>query len=157
MNVTTDTDRIEKRVLLRASRAKVWRALADAKSFGEWFGVDLGGAVLAPGARVRGRILHEGYEHVPFEITVEAMDPEQRLSWRWHPDPSVEPGLDISNEPTTLVTFTLDEAPDGTWLTVVESGFDQIHPKRRAAAYRGNTEGWAAQVEAIERYIETHA
>ena len=39
----TSTDRIEKQVVLRAPRAKVWRALADAPRFGAWFGVDLRG------------------------------------------------------------------------------------------------------------------
>lgn len=156
MNVTTSTDRIEKKLLLRAPRASVWRAVADARAFGEWFGVDLDGD-LSLGARVRGKILHKGYEHVPFDITVERIDPERQISWRWHPDAAIEPKLDYTHEPTTLVTFTLDEVADGTLLTVVESGFDHIAPERRAAAYRGNDDGWTGQMEAIERYLETHA
>jgi uncharacterized protein YndB with AHSA1/START domain len=148
----TGSDRIEKKILLRAPRSRVWRALADAKAFGEWFGVDLEGTI-TPGARLRGRLKHKGFEHVPFEITVETMKPEQHLSWRWHPDAVIEPEHDFTAEPTTLVVFTLDEVADGTVLTVVESGFDRIAPSRRTAAYRGNEEGWAAQMEAIERYV----
>ena len=37
-------DKIEKRILLRAPRARVWQALADAEAFGQWFGVKLSGA-----------------------------------------------------------------------------------------------------------------
>jgi uncharacterized protein YndB with AHSA1/START domain len=149
MNVTS-TDRIEKRVLLRAPRAQVWQALADSRAFGQWFGVDLAGP-FAPGARVGGRITHEGYEHLPFEITIERMEPERLLSWRWaHP---VEAGASDGEEPATLVVFELDDVADGTLLTVVESGFDGIPPARRAEVYRGNEQGWAQQMEAIERYV----
>jgi uncharacterized protein YndB with AHSA1/START domain len=151
----TSTDRIEKRVLLRAPRARVWRALADAEAFGRWFGVDLAGS-FAPGARIGGKVTHEGYEHVRLEITIEKMEPERLLSWRWHPH-AIEPGHDYAAEPTTLVVFELDDVEDGTLLTVVESGFDGIPLARRAEAYRGNEGGWAGQMEAIERYVSSAA
>jgi uncharacterized protein YndB with AHSA1/START domain len=150
----TSTGRIEKTVLLRAPRARVWRAVADAGAFGTWFGVELAGS-FAPGARLRGKITHEGYEHVPFDITIEQMEPERLLSWRWHPDAAVQPDLDYSGEPTTLVVFTLEEVTGGTKLTVTESGFDEIPLERCAAAYRGNDEGWAQQMRAIEQYVES--
>src|SRR5262245_53659873 len=150
MNVTS-TDRIEKTIVLGAPRSRVWRALTNAEAFGQWFGVQLAGA-LEPGARVTGRITHEGYEHVPFEITVERMEPERLFTWRWHPG-AVDLGADYSAEPTTLVSFELTEVADGTRLTVVESGFDGIPLARRATAYRGNDEGWTQQVASIERYL----
>lgn len=145
------TDRIEKRVLLHTPRTRVWRALADAEAFGEWFGVKLKGP-FAPGVRLRGEITHKGYEHVPFEITVERIEPERLISWRWHPHP-IDPKIDYSAEPTTLVVFELEESAEGTVLTVVESGFDGIPLTRRLEAYRGNDQGWAAQMKAIERYV----
>ena len=33
------SDRIEKTILLRAPRSRVWRALTDSQQFGTWFGV----------------------------------------------------------------------------------------------------------------------
>jgi uncharacterized protein YndB with AHSA1/START domain len=147
----TSTDRIQKRVLLRAPRARVWQAIADPRAFAEWFGVELAGP-FAPGAHVRGNITHPGYEHVPFEITVERVEPERHLSWRWHPN-AVDPGADYSDEPTTLVVFELEEVEGGTLLTLEESGFDGIPLARRATAYRGNDEGWSQQVRSIERYV----
>ena len=78
----------------------------------------------APGARLTGRITTPGHEHVTMEITVERVEPEQLLSYRWHPY-AVEPGVDYADEPTTLVEFRLAESPSGTRLTVVESGFDR--------------------------------
>ena len=147
----TGTDRIEKKVLLRASRSRVWRALTDAREFGQWFGVEIAGP-FSPGARVKGKITHKGYEHVPFEITIEAMDPERLFSYRWHPY-AVDPKVDYSSEPTTLVTFELAEERDGTLLTVVESGFDRIPLARRAEAFRMNEQGWASQMKSIERHV----
>jgi uncharacterized protein YndB with AHSA1/START domain len=48
------TDKIEKRVVLKAPRSRVWRAIADAKEFGTWFRMELEGS-FTPGARVRAR------------------------------------------------------------------------------------------------------
>jgi hypothetical protein len=69
--------------------------------------------------------------------------------------PAIEPGVDYSAEPTTLVVFELQEVTGGTMLTVVESGFDQVPLARRAQAYRMNGEGWTLQMHAIERHVST--
>src|SRR5262245_14892734 len=113
----SSTDRIERKILLHVPPRRVWRALTDAAEFGAWFGVRIEGT-FAPGAHVRGSVTHPGYEHVVFDITIERMEPERLFSWRWHPY-AVEPGVDYSAEPTTLVVFTLEEVPGGTMLTVV--------------------------------------
>ena len=148
---STSTDRIERKVLLRAPRSRVWRALTNPVEFGTWFGVKVEGT-FAPGAHVRGAITHPGYEHVVFDITIERMEPERLFSWRWHPH-AVEPGVDYAAEPTTLVVFELEDTAGGTQLTVIESGFDQVPLARRAQAYRMNGEGWTYQVQAIEAYV----
>src|SRR6202158_3805636 len=130
-----NTDRIEKKILLHAPLKRVWRALADSTEFGTWFGMKVDGP-FTPGARMRGVIVptavdpevanaQKPYEGMPFEITIEQMEPERLFSFRWHPF-AVEPGVDYSAEPTTLVVFELADAPDGTRPTVVESGVDQV-------------------------------
>ncbi len=145
------TDRIEKTIVLRAPRSRVWRALASADEFGAWFGVALEGS-FAPGARLTGRITTPGYEHVTTEIRVEQVEPEQLLSYRWHPH-AVEPGVDYASEPATLVEFHLADVAGGTQLTVVESGFDRLPLARRAAAFRRNDHGWDEQITNIARYV----
>ena len=145
-------DRIEKKILLRASKARVWRALADAQEFGSWFGVNLEGQKFEPGAKVSGKITHKGYEHVTMRVVVQRVDKEQLLSFLWHPH-DVDPKVDLSSEPMTLVEFRLEEAADGTLLTVVESGFDKVPLARRTKAFEMNDAGWAAQVKAIERHV----
>ena len=147
----TSTDRIEKTIQLRAPVSRVWRALTDAGEFGEWFRVKLEGA-FAVGATVRGRITYPGYEHLRMEVQVERMDRERLFSFRWHPA-AVDPAVDYSAEPATLVEFRLEEVAGGTRLTVVESGFDRIPAGRRAEAFRMNDEGWSEQMRNIERHV----
>ena len=148
---TSSTDRIERRILLRAPRSRVWRALTDPVEFGTWFGVKVEGT-FAPGARVTGTITHEGYEHIRWDITIERMEPERLFAWRWHPC-AIEPGVDYSSETPTLVVFELEEVEGGTQLGVVESGFDRVPLARRAQAYRMNGEGWTWQMQSIERHL----
>jgi len=74
------------------------------------------------------------------------------LSLRWHPY-AVDPSVDYSKEPTTLVVFELKEVEGGTLLSVVESGFDSIPPSRRLEAFRMNSEGWDQQMKSIEKHV----
>lgn len=147
----TTTDRIEKKILLRVPRSRVWRAVTNAEEFGTWFGVQLESG-FAVGKQAKGKITYPGFGHLTMEVTVERMDAEQFFSFRWHPY-AIDPTVDYSSEPTTLVEFRLDEAADGTLLTVVESGFDRIPSGRRAEAYRMNADGWTEQLENIARHV----
>ena len=156
------TDRIEKKVLVRAPRKRVWRALSDSAEFGTWFGVKFDGP-FAPGACMRGVIVptqvnaevanaQKPYEGLPFEITIEKMEPERLFSFRWHPF-AIERGVDYSAEPTTLVVFALEEVASGVMLTVTESGFDRIPVARRAKAFTANEQGWGMVVKLVEEYL----
>lgn len=154
MNTTTaasNADRIEKEIVLDAPRSRVWRAISDVREFNKWFGVVLT-SPFAPGAEVSGQLAAKGYEHVKLTIWIEAVEPERRFAFRWHPY-AIEAGVDYSAEPTTLVTFTLADVEGGTRLTVVESGFDAIPESRRAKAFTSNAKGWAAQVENIRKHL----
>lgn len=151
MNTDTTMDRIEKTVVLRAPRARVWRALARAEEFGAWFGVALEGT-FAPGARLTGRLTGPGSDHLAVEFAVERVEPEWLLSYRWHPY-AVGTGVDYAHEPMTLVEFRLAEVAEGTRLTVVESGFEGIPLARRATAFGMNSRGWSAQLDAVARYV----
>lgn len=153
--MNTSTDRIEREILIKAPRSKVWRALADAETFGEWFGVALEGQRFEPGARVRGRITHRGYEHLAWEVWMERVEPERLLSFRWHPY-AVDPAVDYSDEPTTLVEFELSDVDGGTLLRLTESGFDGIPAGRRPDAFRMNSGGWDQQMKNIEAYVAAH-
>jgi uncharacterized protein YndB with AHSA1/START domain len=158
----TDTDRIEKKVLLRASRERVWRAISDSKQFGNWFGVEFKGPFVA-GTRMIGKIVpttvdaevarsQKPYEGIVFEFSIERIEPMRLFSFRWHPG-GVDPAIDYSKEPTTLVAFELEEVSGGTMLTVTESGFDRITLERRPKVFASNEQGWTAQMTLIEKYL----
>jgi len=150
--MNTSTDRIERKILLKAPRSRVWRALSDAAEFGAWFGVDFKGKTFVAGKPVQGKVTYPGYEHIVMEVQIERLEPERLLSWHWHPA-AIEPSVDYSHEPTTLVVFELAEAEGGTLLTVVESGLDKIPLARRATVFRLNTSGWDEQIRNIEKHV----
>jgi uncharacterized protein YndB with AHSA1/START domain len=167
------TDKIEKKLLLRAPIARVWRAIADSQEFGRWFGFTLEGD-FEPGKRMKGAFngsLDEAavMEHQrsvgvePSKVklpgpdavfcTIERIEPERYFSFRWIPY-GIDAEADPEHEPTTLVEFRLEATAEGTQLTVTESGFDRVPAHRRARAFRMNEGGWAAQTENIKRYVE---
>jgi len=155
-------DRIEKKITLRAPLERVWRAISDAREFGRWFGVRFDGP-FAAGARVTGKIvptevdpevakLQEPYSGMAFDFTIDRIEPMRLFSFRWHPY-AVEPGVDYSKEPATLVVFELEPVPDGTELRITESGFDRIPIERRATAFTANEGGWEHQTKLIQKYV----
>ena len=149
---STSTDRIEKNVVLRAPRSRVWRAITNAKEFGEWFRMKLDGEI-SPGAKLHGKITHPGYEHVcPVEMLIEQIEPERYFSYRWHPY-ALDAAVNYSAEPMTLVEFILKETDGGTAVTIVESGFDGIPLARRKEAFRMNDGGWTGQIKNLTQYV----
>lgn len=164
--MASDSDRIEKRILLHAPLERVWHAISDAQEFGSWFGARFDGPFVA-GQHLTGQIVptavdpdvaesqkpHEGSR---FEITIDQVEPMRRLAFRWHPY-AVDPEVDYSQEPATLVVFELEVAEQGTELTITESGFDRIPLERRAQAFEMNEQGWEAQLMLVEKHLARQA
>jgi uncharacterized protein YndB with AHSA1/START domain len=166
MMSTAVSDRIEKQVLLHATLSRVWQALTDAHEFGKWFGVRFDGHFKV-GAPITGHItpttvdeevakMQKPYEGTRFEIVIDQIDPKTLFSFRWHPF-AIDPEVDYSGEPMTLVAFVLEEVPEGVLLKLTESGFDKIPLERRAAAFTSNEGGWAKQMELVQKYVEKKA
>jgi len=152
MPTQTSTDRIVKEIVLKAPRTRVWRALTDTAEFGAWFGARLQGQ-FKPGTQVKGQMTIPGHEEKVFDCVVDRVEPENLFSYRWHPC-SGDPKADHSNEPRTLVEFRLEDIPNGTKLTVIESGFDALPASRREVAFRANTGGWDVQLGNVQRYVD---
>jgi len=157
-----ESNQIEKRIVLKATRERVWQAISEAARFGSWFGVEFDGPFVA-GTWVSGRMvptmvdpevaqLQEPHKGKRFQIYIERIEPMERFSFRWHPF-AIDPAIDYAKEPTTLVTFALAEAVDGILLTITETGFEQIPAARRWEAFKANDGGWAHQTKLIEKYL----
>ncbi|MGH6868063.1 MAG: SRPBCC family protein [Methylocella sp.] len=144
-------DRIEKRIEFKAPVSRVWRALTDYREFGEWFRVKLDGPFVL-GRVSRGKITYPGYEHLKWEATVQKMEDERLFSFTWHPY-AIDPKVDYSREPPTLVEFRLEATASGTLLLLTESGFGGIPSDRRHEAFRMNEDGWTEQMKNIDRYV----
>jgi uncharacterized protein YndB with AHSA1/START domain len=144
-------NRIEKCIELKAPVSRVWRALTDHREFGEWFRVKLDGPFVV-GQISRGQITYPGYEYLKWEAVVQKMEAERLFALTWHPY-AIDPNVDYSQEPSTLVEFRLEKIPSGTLLTLTESGFDKIPSDRRLEAFRMNDGGWTEQMKNIETYV----
>ena len=150
--MNTSTDRIERQIHIKAPRSKVWRALADAESFGDWFGVALKGKRFVAGEPCEGNITYPGYENLVWNVMVERIEPERLLSFRWHPY-AVDSKTDYLAETPTLVEFRLEKTATGTLLSLTESGFEKIPGHRLADALRMNEGGWTEQMKNIQSYV----
>jgi uncharacterized protein YndB with AHSA1/START domain len=148
--MASQTDRIEKQTVVRAPLAKVWSSLSDPAEFGAWFGLKVEGS-FTPGAKVKGTLTNPTYAHLTFEIVIAEVLPRKLFSYRWHPY-AIDPKSDYSKEPMTRIEFRLEEVKEGTRVTLVESGFDQIPAARRAEAFRMNDGGWTQQIENLARH-----
>lgn len=142
--------KIERSVVLRAPRSRVWRALTDPDEFARWFNVTMSGE-FTPGGRVTMSTKYPGYEGVVFPLFVQRKEPEHLFSWRWYPGAAL-PDRD-DPEQQTEVTFTLEEVPEGTRLSVVESGFERIPAEQRNKAIEDNEGGWKIQLENIANHV----
>ncbi len=150
--MTSNTDRVEQSIFMKAPRSRVWRALTDSEQFGTWFGATFDGPFVAS-ATVNATFTGKGYEHLTMRITIAAITPERHFSFRWHPY-AIDPNVEYSSETPTLVEFTLEEKDGGTFLRVTESGFDKVPLERRAKAFEMNSKGWAIQVDRIAEYVD---
>jgi uncharacterized protein YndB with AHSA1/START domain len=147
----SSNDRIVKSIEIKATPARVWKALTDHQEFGEWFQVNLE-TPFVPGKMTKGRLRYPGYEHVVMEVVVQKIEEPRLFSFTWHPY-AVDSKVDYSKEKPTLVEFRLEPAGAGTLLTVTESGFDAIPAVRRDEAFRMNNGGWDAQIKNIKNYV----
>jgi uncharacterized protein YndB with AHSA1/START domain len=132
-------EQIERETLIDAPVERVWALLTQAEHLGRWFG-DAGAEIdLRPGGAMELRFQEHGTVHG----RVVDVEPQRRFSYRWGPSSELTP------ESSTLVEFTLQPDGDGTFLRVVESGFDalDVTPAKRAEQVDGNREGWAIKFD----------
>jgi uncharacterized protein YndB with AHSA1/START domain len=146
------TDHIEKTIDIKAPVERVWRAITDPAEFGEWFRVKLDGG-FAPGENTSGHMTYPGYEHLKWEVKVVQMRRPELFSYEWHPF-AIDPSVDYADEPPTLVEFHLAPTPDGTRLTITETGFENIPAHRMPEALIRNEGGWAQQVLNVKAHVE---
>jgi uncharacterized protein YndB with AHSA1/START domain len=147
----SSTDRIERDVLVSAPRERVWAAVGDSAEFGTWFKCVFDGP-FEPGATLTATLHEPGWEGTEFPVFVEGVDAGRHLSFRWNPG-EVDPDGDYTDRPTTLVSFDLEDAPEGTRLRIVESGFDALPAEVARDARKRNAHGWDEQARRVTAHV----
>lgn len=147
----TAVESIVKTVVLRAPVARVWRAITDHEEFGAWFRARID-QPFEVGRVQTGHITEPGLEHYLWRSTVVALEEPRLFAFRW-PHPADPSASSYAGAPETLVTFELEPHPDGTRLTITESGFEAIDAERRAASLRDNAQGWDVQAQRIADHL----
>src|SRR3954468_14616058 len=109
--------RIEREILIEAPVDVVWAVVTEPEHISGWFSeaVELD---LTPGGAGRLHWSDAGGYHA----RVERVEAPRFFSFRW----ALEPGVELAEDSSTLVEFSLVAAGDATRLTAVESGFAHI-------------------------------
>ena len=129
----------------------MWAALTTADGIASWFG----DTARIDGVRVgaSGSLGWEDFGDYAFVVT--AVVDEFLFEFRWAKDPGVE----VLRDNATSVRFVLMDAPNGTILTLVESGFDALpgDETTRRELLHGNGEGWNLELDELVRVLESSA
>ncbi|MBS1672621.1 MAG: SRPBCC domain-containing protein [Actinobacteria bacterium] len=142
---------VTRSILIAAPAAKVWRAITEPEHLTRWFGRTL---LVDAGVGAQGTMWFEGHGAVP--IRVEAIDEPHSVMYRWSNDNALgTPPTGIDEATSTVFTFTLEAAGDGTRLTVVESGFERTSDP--AANLESHREGWDLELDKLIALFEAGA
>lgn len=144
----TIQDTVERQIVIPVARERVWSALTDPSQISQWFcrSVSL---TLEPGAPILFR-WHKGDSNRGIVVAVE---PPHRFAYRWTPGDDPDQSIPLDRLPTTLVEFLLEDTPEGTRLTVIESGFAALPEAIRESAWRANAQGWIDETNELVDYL----
>ena len=134
---------VSRTIIIAASPARVWEAITKPEHIAKWSAFTPSMDRIAVGGK--GAWVLENYGSTP--ITIEHLDPPIAITYRWGPS-----GADVvDSEESTVFRFTLEEIPDGTRLTVVETGFEGIPDV--AAQLESHRQGWDSQLDALAAHF----
>lgn len=144
---------VEQEIVIDAPVEVVWRTLTEPEQVARWFAdeVDLRAT---PGYDGSLTFTHRGTESQAIEpdtarartvrVSVRSVEPARCFSYRWqHP-----PGAPARAGNSLLVTFTLTPEGDGTRLSVVETGLEDMGWTRqeRDSYLAGHAHGWVTHL-----------
>lgn len=136
-------DRIERTMDLAHPPSKVWAALTTAEGLGGWFGNDAT-VDLRPG----GAVQVSWSEGAAVGLRIERVEEPSVFGFTWRDD-----GMPEDDPRRTYVEFTLDPIPQGTRLTVIETGFAQLPDNYHRTGYDAHVEGWARELGELVDYL----
>lgn len=134
-------DELQREIVIRAERERVWAAVTEPTLLVRWFPTVSAEVDLRPGGEMR-----FAWDGSVDEAIVETVEPPSRFVFRWRPS-----GAD---RPYTTVTITLAEVDGGTRLVLTESGFSTLPDQTHEQSFEGNLKGWTEELEELRVFME---
>jgi len=144
-------DSIEKEIVVRASKERVYAALTTPEQFVKWFSIGVEGKF-----ETGERPVVDFGEYGKFKIYVVAANPHDYFAYRSVPGSVYCPqGFlgDVLVEPNTLVEFTLETVAEGTKVHLKESGIASLPAEVIEQTLKGNDAGWDFMIDRLEKYL----
>ncbi|GEM_PF-2392776 len=143
-------DTVTKEVTINAPIQTVWEVVTKPEHMVKWFAET---AAYKPVVGEKGVVGWSGMAPAPIEIMT--MEEPHEFAFTWvAPDEEV---VDTDNK--TLITFTLEEAGDGTRVQVTESGFSKlaIADDKKQSLMDKHVSGWPYFMGRLHDYVESSA
>ncbi len=138
-------DVIKREVTVKATKERVYAAIADPKQIVSWFPDAVEGSF-----EVGERPIFEFAGYGKSQVYIAAAQPHEYFAFRWVPGSAHAVG-DVLAVPNTLVEFRLSEANGQTTVTMTESGFASLPPETMAEQLKDNTGGWDYMMDRLEK------
>ena len=142
-------DSIKRQITIRAPKERVYRAITDPKQIVSWFPDAIDGMLEAGGTPT----IAFGKD-TAYQIHVVAANPHDYFAYRWVPgNADGTDGFtgDVLAVPNTLVEFRLADDPNGTALTLTESGFSLLPRAVADKKFEENSGGWDYMLDRLEK------
>ena len=144
-------DSIVREITVKAPQERVYRTITDINEITKWFPEAVEGGSLEPGQEPT-FIFREG--HSRRRVIIVAADPFSYFSFRWAPGPEGLAERHVLELPNTLIEFLIESIPEGTKVTVKESGFASLPEEYADAMHNQNTGGWQYMADRLEKLFE---
>ena len=151
---TAIQDTIEKEIIVKASKERVYAALTTPEQFVKWFALGVEGT-FETGDRP---VLDYG-EFGKFKILIVAANPHDFFSYRCAPGSIYCPqGFldDVLEHPSTLVEFTLETIEGGTRIHMKESGIASLPSEYIEKTVTEHGAGWDFMISRLEEYLNNN-
>jgi uncharacterized protein YndB with AHSA1/START domain len=146
--MTKNIDQIQRVIDLPVDITRAWRAISTPEDISNWFSDHASFT-----AEVGAEIVFDWDDYGKKYGRVEVIKPPYQFGFRWL---AGDAGLKIpiKDDNSTLVMMELTEIPDGTRLTVTESGFSKLAADLQKSEFLKNEAGWDYELNDLKKYIE---
>lgn len=139
---------IKREIVIKASKERIYDAIADPAQVVLWFPETLEGDY-----KVGAQPIFGFGEHGKNQLYIVDAQPHEYFAYRWVPGSSHFLG-DVLSVKNTLVEFRIEEqGADACKLTLSESGFADLPAAVMEEAFKQNSGGWDFMLDRLGKYF----